>query len=102
MELIKKILQIMLAAVKKVLALLKGENTEDMAKKLLLALGALFLAVCTGKSLKALSRAKDEAGKKYAPKAKKCCGKKCAGKGKGSKKKSLAKKLVLKALGLKA
>ena len=61
MELLKKLLGILLDLLKKGLDLLRGKGLGEIAKKLGLALGGLFLLICTGKSLHALHRARRKA-----------------------------------------
>ena len=116
MELIKKILSIALNLAKKAIALVKGEGTEDLKKRLPIAAGALLAVICVFKSLKALGKAKKaaktvkkakEVCSKKAPKTKKCCKKSCkkpSGKKAEAKEKAkkgavaLAKKLIIKKL----
>ena len=98
MELLKKLLGILLDLLKKGLDLLRGKGLGEIAKKLGLALGGLFLLICTGKSLHALHRAKRKAReiKKAVRRAEEVRQKVHARKHRGKKtgKKSLVKRLA--------
>ena len=102
MELLKKLLEIMLDLLKKGFDLLRGQGLGDVAKKLGLAMIGLLVLVCTGKSLRALHRAKRKAKniKKAVRRAEEVHEKIHARKHRGKKagKKSLAKKLARKVL----
>lgn len=102
MELLKKLLGILLDLLKKGLDLLRGKGLGEIAKKLGLALGGLFLLLCAGKSLHALHRARRKAReiKKAVRRAEEVRRKVHARKHRGKKtgKKSLVKRLARKVL----
>jgi hypothetical protein len=64
LNLIKRIFALLFAGFKGLVRLVLGEENEDLAKKLLIAAAVAFVAICTGKSLHALSKAKRKAARK--------------------------------------
>ena len=63
MELIKRVFQTAISAVKGLVSLLLGKN-EKLGKKLPIIAALLFVAVCTVQSLNALALAKREAAQR--------------------------------------
>lgn len=97
MKLIKKILETSLGLLKKGLDLLKGKNLEELAKLVGMVVLGLLALVLTGKSLKALSRAKKAAKSRAVTRGGKVRGGHRTRSGK-VKKQSLGKKLLKRAI----
>lgn len=64
LNLVKRIFALLFAGLKGLVRLVLGEENEELAKKLLIAAAVAFVAICAGKSLNALSKAKRKAARK--------------------------------------